>query len=328
MAVSPNSTFTEMVTTTLRNRKRKLADNVSKHNALLSRLTARGRVIRLSGGRSIVAELEYAENSVYQRYSGFDILNPQPSDVFTAAEYNWRNATVPVQSSGDELRQNAGREQMINLAQARINNAMRTFKNQLSLDFYSAGTLANQIGGLQLIIPDTAGGSLGGINGDNFAFWKSNTQSAGAPLQGGTAIVPGKATMHSLMMPLYLEMTRQNDRPDLIVMTNDYYSFFWEGLTDNQRYAESNEAVAGFNSLKFINADVVFDGGTAHGSMGSTSRAYFINTEFLKWEVHRNADMEPMPEIRSSNQDAVIVHVITSGNLTCSNRAVQGVITA
>ena len=317
-----------MVTTTIRNRKRKLHDNVSNHNALLSRLTARGKTKRLSGGRSIVAELEYAENSVYQRYSGFDILNPQPSDVFPAAEYNWRNATVPVQSSGDELRQNAGREQMINLAQARINNAMRTFKNQLSLDFYSDGSLANQIGGLQTIIPDTAGGTLGGINGATFAFWKSQVQSAAAPIQGGGAITVGKTTMHSLMMPLYLEMTRQNDRPDLCVMTNDYYSFFWEGLTDNQRYAQSSEAVAGFSSLKFIDMDVVFDGGTAHGSMGSTSRGYFINTDFLKWEVHKDADMEPMPEIRSSNQDAVIVHIITSGNLTCSNRKVQGVITA
>jgi hypothetical protein len=325
---SPNATFTEMVTTTLRNRKKKLADNVSKHNALLSRLTSRGKTRRLSGGRSIVSELEYAENSVYQRYSGFDILNPQPSDVFTAAEYSWRNVTVPVQSSGDELRQNAGREQMINLAQARINNAIRTMKNNLSTDFYSDGTAANQINGLQAIIPDTAGGTLGGIDGDTFAFWKSTTQSAAAPLQGGGAITPGKTTMHSLMMPLYLELTRQNDRTDLIVMTNDYYSFFWEGLTDNQRYAQTDEAVAGFSALKFVNADVVFDGGTAHGSMGSTSRAYFINTDFLMWEVHREADMDPMPEIRSSNQDAVIVHIITSGNLTCSNRKVQGVITA
>lgn len=325
---SPNATFTEMVTTTLRNRKRKLADNVSKHNALLSRLTARGKTRRLSGGRSIVSELEYAENSVYQRYSGFDILNPQPSDVFTAAEYAWRNATVPVQSSGDELRQNSGRERMINLAQARINNAMRTFKNNLSTDFYSDGTAANQINGLQAIIPDTVGGTLGGIDGDTFTFWASTTQSAAAPIQGGAGITPGKTTMHSLMMPLYLELTRQNDRTDLIVMTNDYYSFFWEGLTDNQRYAQTEEAVAGFSSLKFVNADVVFDGGTAHGSMGSTSRGYFINTDFLMWEVHTDADMEPMPEIRSSNQDAVIVHVITSGNLTCSNRKVQGVITA
>ena len=325
---SPNATFTEMVTTTLRNRKKQLADNISKHNALLSRLTTRGNTRRLSGGRSIVTELEYAENSVYQRYSGFDILDVSPSDVFTAAEYNWRNVTVPVQSSGDELRQNAGRERMINLAQSRITNAMRTMKNNLSTDIYSDGLASNQINGLQAIIPDSAGGTLGGINGDTFTFWQANVQSAAAPLQGGTAIVPGATTMHSLMMPLYLENTRQNDRTDLIVMTNDYYSFFWEGLTANQRYAQDNEAVAGFSSLKFIDADVVFDGGTAHGSMGSTARGYFINTDFLKWVVHREADMEPMPEIRSMNQDAVIVHVITSGNLTCSNRKVQGIMLA
>ncbi len=325
---SPNATFTEMVTTTLRNRKKQLADNISKHNALLSRLTSRGRTRRLSGGRSIVTELEYAENSVYQRYSGFDILDVSPSDVFTAAEYNWRNVTVPVQSSGDELRQNAGRERMINLAQSRITNAMRTMKNNLSTDIYSDGTAANQINGLLAIIPDTAGGTLGGINGDTFTFWQAGVQAAATPLNSATAITPSAATMHEFMMPLYMELTRQNDRTDLIVLNNLYYGFFWEGLTANQRYAQSNEAVAGFSSLKFIDADVVFDGGVTHGSMGTTDRGYFINTDFLQWVVHREADMEPMPEIRSMNQDAVIVHVITSGNLTCSNRKVQGVLTA
>lgn len=322
---SPNSTFTEMVTTTLRNRKKKLADNVTNNNALLSRLTAKGNKKTLSGGRSIVAELEYAENSVYQRYSGFDILNPQPSDVFTAAEYSWRNVTVPVQSSGDELRQNSGKEAMINLAQSRIKNAIRTMKNNLSTDFYSDGSAANQINGLQAIVADAGAGTVGGINSSTFTFWKNAVQSAAAPLNSAAAITLSDSTMHEFMLPLYLELTRGGDKTDLIVMNNAYYTFFWEGLTNNQRYAQTDKAVAGFESLKFMNADVVFDGGVSHGSMGTTDRAYFLNTDFLKWEVHKDADMEAMPEIRSSNQDAVIVHILTSGNLTCSNRKLQGI---
>lgn len=324
---TPSSTFTEMVVTTLRNRSRKLADNISNHNALLSRLNSRGKRT-VSGGRSIVKELEYAENSTYQRYSGYDTLNISPSDVFTAAEYNWRNSIVHVSANGDEMRQNRGREAMIRLVKSRITNAERTMRNNVSTDIYSDGTAANQINGLQAIIPDTAGGTLGGIDGDTWTFWKSTTQSAAAPIQGGSAITPGKTTMHSLMMPLYLELARQNDRTDLIVMTNDYYSFFWEGLTDNQRYAQDSQAVAGFQSLKFVDADVVFDGGTAHGSMGSTSRAYFINTDFIGWEVLEGADMEPLTEKMATNQDATIVPVLLSSNLTCSNRKVQGLVKA
>ena len=61
---SPNSTFTEMVTTTLREHPNAIADNVSDHNALYNRLSKKGRVMRaLDGGYEIVEPLEYAENS-------------------------------------------------------------------------------------------------------------------------------------------------------------------------------------------------------------------------------------------------------------------------
>lgn len=69
--VSPG--LSEIVTTTLRNRTGVLADNMSKNNALLYRLSKRGKVKPVSGGRTIVQELEYAENSTYQRYSGLSL---------------------------------------------------------------------------------------------------------------------------------------------------------------------------------------------------------------------------------------------------------------
>ncbi|WP_206696547.1 hypothetical protein, partial [Streptococcus pseudopneumoniae] len=73
--VNPSTTMTEIVTTTLRNRTGKLADNVTKNNALLNRLKKKGKVKTVSGGRTIVQELEYAENGTYKRYSGYEALN-------------------------------------------------------------------------------------------------------------------------------------------------------------------------------------------------------------------------------------------------------------
>ena len=57
------TTFTELVTTTYRNHKKEVADNVSNHNALFRRLTQKGKIRREDGGLSIVEGLEYAENS-------------------------------------------------------------------------------------------------------------------------------------------------------------------------------------------------------------------------------------------------------------------------
>ena len=58
---SPN--LSEVITTTLRNRSKKLADNMSDNNAILMRLKERGRIKPFSGGRTIVQELMYADNS-------------------------------------------------------------------------------------------------------------------------------------------------------------------------------------------------------------------------------------------------------------------------
>lgn len=64
---NPSSALTEIVATTLRNRSGKLQDNVSKNNALLNRIKKKGKIKPVSGGRTIVQELEYAENGTFKR---------------------------------------------------------------------------------------------------------------------------------------------------------------------------------------------------------------------------------------------------------------------
>lgn len=57
---------------------------------------------------------------------------------------------------------NNGPERMINLAKAKINNAINTAANNMSVDIYSDGALANQIGGLALLIQASGTGTVGG----------------------------------------------------------------------------------------------------------------------------------------------------------------------
>ena len=103
---SPN--LSELITTTLRNRAQMFADNVTNKNSLLRKLKERGNIRLLSGGRTIVRELDYAENSTFQYYSGYEVLNTDASDVLSAAEYSWRQASVSVLINGLEERQNSG----------------------------------------------------------------------------------------------------------------------------------------------------------------------------------------------------------------------------
>lgn len=317
--------FTELVTTTYRNHKKEVSDNVSEHNALYRRLTTKGRVRREDGGLSIVEPLDYAENSTYQRYSGYDPLNVAASDVLSAAEFPWRQQAVHVTASGLEIRSNSGENRIINLVKSRIKNAQRTMANNLSEDFYSSGSLTNQIGGLQSLIADAGTGTVGGINSSTFTFWQNTLQSAAAPLQGGGAITPSATTIESLMLPLYLRTTRGADTADLIVASEDYFTFYEQSQTSLKRYAPDDSGKGGMVAMKYKTADVFFDS-TASGI--AAAHAYFINTDYMEVVVHQDADMEIMPEMRAINQDAIVIPVIHQSNLTISNRKRQGVMKA
>lgn len=312
------TTFTELVSTTYRNHRKEVADNVSAHNALFRRMTEKGRKRTEDGGLSIVTPLDYAANSTYQRYSGFDVLNVAASDVISAAEFPWRQVAVNVAASGLEIRTNSGANRIINFVKAKIKNAQRSMANGLSTDLYSDGTAANQMNGIQALIADAGTGTVGGINSSTFSFWQNQVRDA-----SDNSVTVSAATIEAgMMLPLWLSTTRGSDTPDLIVMDANYFSFYEASQSSLKRYAPSDEGKGGMVSMKYKTADVFYDT-TASGI--PANHMYFINTDFLELVVHADADMEIMPELRSVNQDAIVIPILFQGNLVCSNRARQGV---
>ena len=316
---SPNSTFTELVTTTLREHPSEIHDNVSTHSAFYRRLKSKGQIEAIDGGTSIVRSLDYAENSTFQRYDGYDTLNVAASDVLSAAEYNWKQSAVHVVASGRELRINSGSNQIANLAKARLKNAMRTAANNMSVDLYGSASLTNQIGGLGHIITTDGTGTVGGIGAGTYTWWKNQFLDATGTNPSSGTVLKGD------MMSLWLSCVRGTDKPDLILSTNDFYTYFWESLTDLQRYGDGGgKATAGFDSLKFMSADVVHDVNTNFTSTGE--KMYFVNTDYLTLVEHRAARWTQMDDKMSVNQDAVVMPILWMGQLTCSNRARQGVL--
>lgn len=251
-------------------------------------------------------------------------MDISPSDVFTAAEFEIKQAAVAVSISGLEELQNSGPEQMIDLLESRIGNAERTMQNNMSADFYSDGSAdgGKQIGGLQLLVADTpTSGTVGGINRATWSFWQN--QYFDATTDGGTAAT--SSNIQSYMNRLYLRCSRGTDRTDLIIADNNYYRLYWESLQAIQRITSDNMGQAGFMSLKYMDADVVFDGG--YGGDAPTNHMYFLNTNYLFWRPHRDRNMVPLnPDRFAVNQDAMVKLIAVAGNMTASNCFLQGVL--
>ena len=333
---SPN--LSEIVTTTLRNRSGKLADNVTRNNALFNRLRERGKVKPFSGGRTIVQEISYAQNGTFKRYSGYEVLNISPSDVITAAEFPIRQAAVAVSISGLEMLQNSGKEAVIDLLESRIENAEQTFMNGLAYDAYSDGTATGQMTGLQALISTSpTSGTIGGIDRATWTFWQNIKFSA--VTDGGAAAT--SANIQSYMNRVALQLVRGNDGPDLIVADNNYYRLFLESMQAIQRVTDERSAGLGFTGLKYYGAgrsiDVMLDGGFQGYSSDTnpttggapTNSMYFLNTNYLFYRPHRDRNMVPLdPDRFSVNQDAMVKLLGWAGNMTISNSRLQGVLTA
>lgn len=320
--VSPN--LSEIVTTTLRNRTGELADNMLDNNALLNRLKKRGNVMPVDGGRTIVQELEYAENSTFKRYSGYETLNIAPSDVFTAAEFDFKQAAVAISISGLEELQNSGSEQIINLLAKRIKNAQKTMMNNISSDIYSDGTAdgGKQIGGLQLLVSKTpTSGTVGGIDRSAYDFWQNEATVSGTAASA--------TNIQERMNAMCLDLNRGTDGTDLIVADANYFGFYLSSLQAIQRISDPSMGGAGFKTLKFYggggDVDVVLDGGKGGNCPADTM--YFLNTDYIHYRPHSKRNMTPIGNDRyATNQDAMVKLIGFAGNMTLSNASLQGVL--
>lgn len=316
---SVGSVFTELVTTTHRKVRTKAMDNLSNRNALLKYINSKGNKRSEDGGTAIVEPLDYAANSTYQRYSDFDVLDISASEVISAAEYQWRQIAIHVVASGREMRINSGDAMISKLAAMKLKNAYRTFDNNFSSDLYSDGTTTNQINGLQALVADAATtGTVGGINAATWSFWQNGLKDASV-----SSVTTSATTIeNSLMNPLWLLLDRgPSDQPDLIVMDAVYFAYFEASQTSMKRYNDTKSGTAGFTSLKYKNAEVLYE-----ASGIPASHAYFLNTNYIKLCVHKDADMEVIDDMRPINQDASVTPILWMGNLTISNRKLQGVI--
>lgn len=315
---SPSAVFTEMVTTTLRHTATDVTDNVSNHNALLRKLKSKGKIKTVSGGYEAQIPLEYAENSTYTRYAGYDTLNTNASDVITSAKYDWAQVAIHVTASGRELRMNNGKEAMINLVKTRKANALKTAANNFSLDLYSSGALTNQIGGLQHILQTAGTGTVGGIDSSTWTFWQNAVREMAGTGTWSSSTIQGEFNT------LWLNVVRGADKPDLIVASHDIYSAFEASLQQNQRYTKAGTGELGFESVMYKGTEVIFDDNTNFAT--NAERAYFLNTDYLYLVQHKEAQWTPDDEKKPINQDAVVVPMYWMGFLACSNRSLQGLL--
>jgi hypothetical protein len=315
--------LTELVATTLRNRDRMVADNVTNHNGLLRTMEDNGKIKNAGGGRDLTEPLLYNELAT-KFYDGFETFTIDTSqEVVDAAVYDWKQLGGFSFISGKEKIMNREKWQAVSIAESRIDALIAGLRNKTGLSLYGLGTGdgGKEFGGLRLLVADdpTGAGTVGGIDQVANAWWQNQHD-----VQAGTI---ASTTILSRMNAMQLACTRGADQPNLIMADSDYFTAYWESLQANARFTSSKLADAGFRTLEFIGTPVVYDAQCATDLAGAgAGRMYFLNTKYLFFRKAPERWFTTEEARKVENADYDVIPNWTMGNLTCNARFLQGVV--
>lgn len=311
-----NANFDAIASTTLKNYRKSLEDNIFNAMSLLFWLKDKKKKKVLSGGETIVIPLMYGKNTTVKSYSGYETLDVAPQEGISAAEAPWQQVSGSVTISGKEERQNNGEQQLVNLLNSKIMQLELSMQDSLTTMLFSDGTGNNNkdiMGLLAIAADDPTIGTLFGIDRATNTWWANIT---GAGTKSSTAFDNLLAAMTSR----YNSCSKGNDHPDFFITTQTVFEGYESLLVSQKRFTNDKVADAGFENLKFKGAVVMFDDQAPSGKM------YVLNSKYLEWTAHSDADFKMTPFVRPENQDAKTAQILFMGNLVVSNCARQGVI--
>ena len=314
----------EYIATTLEKWSPQMADNVLNNIPLLYFLQKKKHIEKEDGGRYLEEDLMYDENGSYKWYSGYEELDTSVNEVMTYAEFAWKQSATTVSFSGLESRINSGtKTQKHKLIKSRFEVAEKTMRNSVNTSLFSDGTGSNgkELGGLQLLVADDpTTGTVGGIDASTNTWWRNQLYDFSVAGIGST---PTGAQMKTAMNTMLLRTTRNADSPNLILAGEEYFTIYKDYVENTMKRIVGNEkGDGGFRSVDFCGIPVVYDPAC------DTNRMYFLNLDYLKFRVHRDAYFKLDRERLSTNQDASLFPMLFQGAFTVCNRSLQGVIIA
>lgn len=316
----------EIVASTLFHQREEAADGATNNNAVLKRLATKGKMEMVDGGYELREPIEYPGSNGVTWFSGYEQLPTSPESILTDFVYDWKQVAKEVVIDGMTVRKNKGsKTQLIRLLSRKVDAAKRALQNGVATSLRSDGTAAGgkEFTGLQAQVPDDPStGTQGGIDRAEYAWAASVKYDFSADLlETRTA-----ANYQRALLNLWLQLVRGNDQPDLGLADNDHFADFHNSLTAIQRITDesSDVAKAGFRTLKFMNVDIVLDGGYG-GATGN--RTYLLNTDYIRVIGHSDLWFSPLGGKREPvDQDAVVQYIGCMGNMTCSCPFLQGVL--
>ena len=294
----------------------KIVDNFFDSNPLLAFLKKRQKAF--PGGHAIIEPLVYGNLQGVKSYSLYDTISYDTDLPISAAEFRPKNVVAPIIISKDEELMNAGETQVLSMLKSKIDIVEKTLKDSVTTMLYGDGTGngGKDFTGLAAAIAAT--GTYGGISRTDYSWWR-------AAVDTNHATTPGTDATLSLnkMLRMFLKLSDGNDQPDVILCGmatwHEYFKLLDTKIVLNTAVGKKM-ADYGFQTLEFMGKPVMADPNCPEGLM------YFLNTKYLTWRVHKDANFKVTPFRNDDTRLAKKQEILLTANLTINNCRKFGVL--
>ena len=279
-------------------------DNIMSSKPLLWALKNGGRV-KTFNGTGVVVPLMYAEAANHGIYEDDDVFATAANTGLGSARYAWRQYYGLVHFTGIELAENSGREAIISLLEARMEQVQMTIAENINQQLWVGTDASKQWLGIKTAVGTTAN-TVGEIDKSAEAWWESQYDATSEAL--------GLVRMRNL----YNSASEGNDHPTNIFSTQDGFEAYEALISDNARFLDPEMADAGFQNLMFKGAPITFDTYVPSGDM------YYLNLNYITLAKLNDVWFEPSEFLKPTNADVIYKHIKCYGQLVFSNLSRQG----
>jgi hypothetical protein len=322
--INTNAAYQQILSMALEDRSSGYEDLVSNNNAMLAVMRRKGLWHTYSGPR--IRQTLQISKQVAQWYSGYDqLLNPA-LDLFNDAYFDPKMVVVPVILSMQEILNNEGSSQLMDVYDSYIAAAERALEDTMDAAIYSDGTAngGKQITGLATAVPIvTNSGIYGGIDRGTAVIWQTKTYDANSFLAGSTQV--SSTTIRPMLNYVMTKQSRGKDYADLLVMSPEHYAAYDAATVAIQRQTNSTSlGQLGFSAIEYIGggkrAEIVLDGGI--GSNMPANTTFGLNTDSFRMRYHPNRNFDNLFDGDGQmpiDKDAIAQFIGWMGELTQVN---------
>lgn len=264
-------------------------DNQWAESALLREMERQDMIVKKDFGASLQEVLDYRRNPG----AGFLAYDMAPTaltktEVLTAADYAIGEISVPVVWSKKDEVQNPTQSQKVDLVQSLLTNGINSHDDLIEEALFAAAA-TNGFLSLNVLVPTTGQGTVGGIDASVEVFWRNQ---ANTYLADGSDIDAAFTRVYNLAS----KGSGSAIVPTLMASGSATHALFEASQTPMQRYIDTQDIKAGAKTLGFKTCRYIF-------SLYGGTKVYFLGPKAFGLRVSRQyfRDKGETQEIDNAN---------------------------